>query len=208
MTRASSDVIGRVLRHPSMVAVKRGVRDAWWTWRGARFTNPPIGGAMRLMFVCQGNICRSPFAALLTARAVGELGLAIECRSSGYGAKAGATSPGEAIEAARSRGIDLGPHRASPLDAAGVAWADVLIVMEIAQTRLVAERLPSAIPKLFVLPLVDANGTAPRGFARFNIADPFGRPQADFAACYARIGALVPPLLAALGRGDHKRHHG
>jgi protein-tyrosine-phosphatase len=200
MTAASRDIIGRVLRHPAMVAVKLAVRDAWWAWRGPRFTNPRVGGATRLMFVCQGNICRSPFAALLTARVANESGLAVECRSSGYRARAGATSPDDAIEAARALGIDLRPHRASPLDAEGVAWADVIVVMEIAQTRLVAEQLPAAIPKLFVLPLVDADGPAPRGFARFNIADPYGRPQDVFDACYARIGALVSPLVAALRR--------
>ena len=208
MTTTVEDVIGRVLRHPSMMTVKHGVRDAWWGWRGPRFTNPAIAGATRIMFVCQGNICRSPFAALLAERAARVQGLALECRSSGYGATAGARSPREAIEAARGAGIDLEPHRAAPLDAEGVAWADVVVVMEIAQTRLVMERLPQAAAKLFVLPLVRGGGPAPRGYARFNIADPYGRPRVEFDACYARIGDLVPRLLAAAGNGAHDRHHG
>ncbi len=72
---------------------------------------------MRVLFVCTGNICRSPTAEGVFRRLVEEAGLApvIEVDSAGTGAwHAGEPPDTRSQEAAARRGIDLGAQRAGP----------------------------------------------------------------------------------------------
>ncbi len=72
---------------------------------------------MKILFVCAGNICRSPTAEGVMARLVGEAGLAerIELDSAGTGGwHVGELPDPRTIEAARRRGLELA-HRARQL---------------------------------------------------------------------------------------------
>jgi low molecular weight protein-tyrosine phosphatase len=63
---------------------------------------------MRILFVCMGNICRSPTAEGVTRRLVEDAGLDIEIDSAGTGAwHAGEPPDRRAALAARRRGITL-----------------------------------------------------------------------------------------------------
>ena len=122
------------LRHPAARAVKEAWRDVRWRLRRPAFPSADVPAPpLTLIFVCKGNICRSPFAALYAARRLRELGLeGVICRSAGYAPSQAPASPPHAITAAHTYQVDLSTHRPMPLPAPGDD-AGIVVVMEAAQ---------------------------------------------------------------------------
>jgi len=81
----------------------------------------------RVLVVCYGNICRSPFAATYLARAAGDR---LQVRSGGFHRRAGRPSPPRHVAMSRQFGIDLSGHLSAVIDAEDVAWADVIVLMD------------------------------------------------------------------------------
>ncbi|HET7875686.1 MAG TPA: phosphotyrosine protein phosphatase [Methylomirabilota bacterium] len=84
---------------------------------------------MRLLFVCTGNVVRSP-AAEVVMRQIGQG--AHETRSAG-----------------------ISPFCLRPVSGEDVRWADVVAVMEDDHGAFIAERWPKAAPKIRVLGIED-----------------------------------------------------
>lgn len=88
---------------------------------------------MRILFVCMGNICRSPtaegvFRRLLVERRVDA---SIEVDSAGtHDYHVGEPPDPRAIEAARRRGIDLSGLRARMVDASDAERFDLILAMD------------------------------------------------------------------------------
>jgi protein-tyrosine phosphatase len=167
--------IGAVLRHPLALALKRPLSNAAWWWRGRGLINPTLPASARtILFLCQGNICRSPFAAELAQ---------------------------DAIDVAARYGIDLQPHRAADVTAAELAEADVIVVMEVAHLEALRRRAPDVVQRVHLLPLYEGD-EAPRygALERVNLLDPFGQGHAAFVHCYARIGAALRGFVRAVDR--------
>jgi protein-tyrosine-phosphatase len=72
---------------------------------------------MRILFVCRGNTCRSPFAEGLARRLAAERGLDVEFASAGEKARDGDPCPPDAVAVAAEYGVDLSAHRARRLNA-------------------------------------------------------------------------------------------
>ena len=70
---------------------------------------------MKGLFVCAGNICRSPFAEGLARRLAAERGLDVEFASAGEIALDGDRCPPDAVAVAKEYGVDLSSHRARRL---------------------------------------------------------------------------------------------
>ncbi len=192
--RLYSRVIRAVLTHPVVMACKLPVRDAIWTLRGGTISNPTLpASVVSMLFVCKGNICRSPFAAALAERRAGSQ--QIVCRSAGLDVSQAARAPREACDAAARYGIPLGAHRPTPLTAEAIQANDMTIVMEAAQLALLRSLYPSFSSRFFLLPLFDGSRSA--GYQRYNIADPFGQPLDSFVSCYQRIDRVLDDLFAA-----------
>lgn len=88
---------------------------------------------VRVLFVCLGNICRSPLAEGLFQRKVNDAGLAdrIEVDSAGTGAWHVGHGPDERMcETASRYGVDLRPLRARQLSAADLTYYDHVFVMD------------------------------------------------------------------------------
>ena len=79
---------------------------------------------MRVLFVCTGNTCRSPFAEA-AARREGH----VEAESAGLHAYAGDEPPDDALAVAREFGLDLSSHRARRLTPDMLVRADVIVGM-------------------------------------------------------------------------------
>ena len=145
-----------------------------------------------LLVVCYGNICRSPFAAALLARALASAGVRVE--SAGFvGPNRGA--PPEAVAAAARRGVDLTAHRSRLLTPDLARWADLIVVMDPAQQREVRDRFGRLWRDLIVLGDLDP---APLG-AR-TIRDPVEQGPEVFEESYARIERCIGELASVLGR--------
>jgi protein-tyrosine phosphatase len=179
-------------------ALKRAVRNAVWQVRGRSVSNPRLPPQVRgLLFVCKGNICRSPFAAMLAAKLLQASGRGeIRCTSAGIEPSRERVSPEAAVASARNYDVQLRPHTAVRLTEALMASHDVIIVMEPAQLDRVRLLWPAYRDRVFLLSLF---GTPARqSYDRFHIADPYGKTVDVFDICYARIYESVAALIAQL----------
>lgn len=101
---------------------------------------------MRILFVCMGNICRSPtaegvFRQVLTARAPE---LHIEIDSAGtHDYHVGNPPDRRAIEAAKRRGIDLSALRARMVSAEDFGHYDLILAMDEENLRELKRRAPA-----------------------------------------------------------------
>src|SRR5436189_6303067 len=82
-----------------------------------------------VLFVCTGNICRSPLAASLLERALQERGIEVTVASAGTGAWDGAPASEGAYLVGLERGLDLSGHRARLLTREIVEDADLILTM-------------------------------------------------------------------------------
>lgn len=107
----------------------------------------------RILFVCLGNICRSPTAeGVFRAMAKAE-GLRVEVDSCGTGGwHAGAPPNPPAVVAARKRGYDLSALRARQIEVADFTRFDRILVMDRANLRDVRALCPAGgtAPELFL----------------------------------------------------------
>jgi protein-tyrosine-phosphatase/predicted ATP-grasp superfamily ATP-dependent carboligase len=164
---------------------------SWRRSRGAalrrRMENSP-----RIVFLCRGNICRSPFAEAFARQALDAAGLAhIETASAGTYPVSGRVSPPEALLAAREAGVSLEEHRSRTLDPDLVRWAGAVVCMDLKDSRLLADGFPDAKDKAFFL------GTfGPERDVR--IDDPWGRPLEEYRRCYEKIRASANGLVQTL----------
>lgn len=102
---------------------------------------------MRIMVLCVGNICRSPYAAALLQRNL----LGVEVCSAGLQAVIDHPADALVLELAAEQGIDLSAHRGKQLLAQDLIEASVVLVMSEAQQRDVVSRFPFARGRVFRL---------------------------------------------------------
>jgi protein-tyrosine phosphatase len=191
-------IIRAALTHSVAMILKRYARNVRWSVSGSGVRNPAMPHQVRsVLFVCLGNICRSPFGALLAERFFREAGLGyIRCSSAGIRTSQAARSPADAVTAARHYGIDLDDHLPRQLDRDLVAAHDVVMVMEASQLRELQAAYPEFRDRILLMPLYD---DSPAGaYERCNLSDPFGQPIEVFEACYARIDRVLRCWVAAV----------
>ena len=185
-----------VLTHPAAMQLKRRIRNARWSVKGRGVRNPAVRGPVRsILFVCLGNICRSPFAARIAEQQASS-GSTIRFASAGLRTTQAAASPREACAVAATYGISLVDHRPQQVSQELIHAHDMIVVMEAAQLQTLVAAYPEAVDRTFLLPLFDTRG--PSGYGRYNIADPFSQPAAAYDECYQRITTAVRELLAAV----------
>ena len=141
----------------------------------------------RLVFVCKGNVCRSPYACM-KARALGAPAV-----SFGLEATPGRPADPTALKNALSRGIDLAAHRSMRMEPASIAGGDLVIVFEPSQ---LSETIRMSIGQT---PFVSLLGiwTSPE---RPHIQDPYGRRDRYFQQCFAVIDENVKEIVRRLPR--------
>jgi protein-tyrosine-phosphatase len=84
----------------------------------------------RVLLVCTGNICRSPLAAVMLGRALGQRNVRdVDVRSAGTGAWDGAPASEGAYLVALENGLDLSEHRAQLLTRDLVEGSDLILTM-------------------------------------------------------------------------------
>ncbi len=119
----------------------------------------------RLVFVCQGNVCRSAYAEARARR------LGLRAASFGLAARDGDSANGVAAARAAMRGVELAAHRATSAPAARLAPGDLLVAMEPAHLRALALVVPDRPATLLGL-----WATPPRP----HLEDPYGLSPAYF----------------------------
>ncbi|MEM6317336.1 MAG: low molecular weight protein-tyrosine-phosphatase [Bacteroidota bacterium] len=110
---------------------------------------------MKILFVCLGNICRSPLAAGILRKQVMELGLGWQVDSAGLANKfVGCTADPRVVEVAQKHRIDLLDHKVRKFQNSDFVVYDVILTMsdDLAR-RLVAKAANVAqADKIWLLP--------------------------------------------------------
>jgi protein-tyrosine phosphatase len=197
-----------ILAHPAIRRLKRATRDVWWRYKGRSIANPPVPADVRsVLFICLGNICRSPFAEVIATRRLESLSPGtMSFGSAGIKTKQAAEPPQDAKGVAASFGVSLDQHRPQALTRELMDAHDMIVVMESSQMDHLRTAYPGFRERVFLLSLFDQGAS---GLERYTISDPFGLPRPAYEECYRRIDRAVVALLAALGAataGTRKVH--
>jgi len=190
-------LLKKVLRDP--------LQDLYWGIYGRMLRNPSVPmGSSSILFVCTGNICRSPFAEqMFRIKANGAGRKEFRVLSAGMEVTSPNPSPSEAVQSALQFGVDLGSHRSRRITAEMVSNVDLVVGMDAGHIRSLRKAFPHRIDRIFLLPLIRGR-CDPReaNYHRFNIFDPFGRSPDQFLDCFRRITACIEDLLEILARQD------
>lgn len=148
-------------------------------------------GVQRLVFVCKGNVCRSPYAEA-KARLMG-----FPSASFGLETAGDVHANPAAVRNAKVRGVDISRHRSSSVNIRELTSKDLVLVFEPGQVKHL--RSLSAGASLLSISLL---GLWEPGYRRPLIADPFGRSDEYFQICFSRIDMSVTSIIERL-RGSH-----
>lgn len=151
--------------------------------------NPDLSKVRRLVFVCQGNICRSCFAEAY-ARSLG-----CEAGSCGLATSGGVPAFGLAIETAARHGVDLAGHRSKSIADFGFRGGDLLLAMEPRQMRRLR---PLALPTDTQASLLGLWSAPPRP----HIHDPHTLGPEYFDTCFGVVRSAVDRLASQIKRSQ------
>lgn len=148
------------------------------------------GNIRNILFVCAGNICRSPmaewqFKALLRQDPIS----GIQVGSAGLIALPGNSASFSAVRVARENSISLEEHKARPITTEIIDDADLILVMESHQGHELIADYPQASEKILLLRHFARYGSRERG-----ISDPYGRNLEAYRFCFDDIKECVESL--------------
>jgi len=136
-----------------------------------------------ILFVCTGNICRSPFAQGLFTKLASDAGLqGVTADSAGLLALPGNFATDLARRVATEYGVDLTGHRAKSVSEELVSWSDLVLVMEKSQQDALLAAFPEATGKVLLLRHFARYGSRKRG-----IADPYSLAYDAYRFCFLDI---------------------
>ena len=179
---------------------------------------PPVGRAS-VLFVCTGNVCRSPAAELIMRHLLPLPGLDVS--SAGTHALVGETMPPHAARLLAERGVDSTGFYARQLTADLLDQADLIVTMTSIQRRHVVLLDPTVLRRTWtLLSLADSLRVVPgappdeprslralsdraaahRSTGGGDVPDPFGRNR----RAHARVLDLIVPAVAVLAEATHR----
>lgn len=148
----------------------------------------------RLLFVCMGNICRSPLAAAWAASRAREAGLELQIDSAGthgYHRGRGADPRSQAV--ARESGVDLGAHVSRPIQADDFVHYDLVVGHDRRNLEDLRAVCPAPLQHKLRLLLDWAPALEPR-----EVPDPYTGEAEDFRFAFQLIRAGVDGLIAQI----------
>ena len=177
-------------------------------------------GMTEFLFVCTGNRCRSPAAALLLRQQLGEAGRDDVTVHSAGTAGAGVGSPRPLVQEGRAFGIDLGAHVPRTVDPGMIEAADLVVGLTREHVRQTTLAVPPSFPRTFTLREIVRRGlrTGRRGAAEDlgawlaqlhdgrlrvdlmgdspddDVMDPMGGTRDDYRRMLTEVSALTQTL--------------
>lgn len=162
----------------------------------------PNGEVLHVIFLCKGNICRSPYAAERFTRLLRQSALTrIKVSSAGLETTAGKSADTNAIRIAAERGLDLTAHRTRTADREMLANANVIFVMEPTHRKQVKSILPEALRKVMYL---GAFNIASGGGVI--VADPYGKSDSFFNGSFDDIDRALEGFVRVLVEQEVERN--
>lgn len=146
------------------------------------FKEVSFNRVQRLVFVCQGNICRSAYAEA-KARSLG-----MRAESFGLSGDESQSADPVAIRVAETMGIDLVRHRVRSLGRFRLQSGDLLLAMEPGQGRVILSLASESGAQVTLLGLW-ANTSHP------HIEDPFGLAEGYYRSCFRLIDISIEQIM-------------
>ena len=143
-----------------------------------------------ILFLCTGNVCRSPMAEGLFRHAVKGRG-EFRVLSAGIGAVDGQPPTNHSVQAMKEIGIDISKQRSRALTSELVRSADLILGMTHSHTDTVALLYPKAAEKTFLLREFDETLEP----YEKDISDPIGSPYYIYTECRDQIEQGIVTLL-------------
>ncbi|MCB1127678.1 MAG: glycine hydroxymethyltransferase, partial [Verrucomicrobiae bacterium] len=143
-----------------------------------------------VLFICTGNVCRSPMAEGLFRHLTKDRG-EFRILSAGVGAVSGMRPSGHAINAMQELGIDISQQRSRALTTGLIREADLVFGMTQGHVDSIALMHPEAIEKTFLLRHFE------EGVPRYerDVADPIGAPLEVYRVCRDQIHRAIKTML-------------
>ncbi len=171
---------------------------------------------MKILFVCTGNICRSPLAERLAAVYAAERQITdLRASSAGIRAVVGKSMHHDAVDVLENLGGDASGFAARQLTPRLATDTDLILTMTAAHRDMVLELAPQKLHRTFTM------GEAARAATEFDIQniadlarlrshvageesdvpDPIGQDHEFFVTIGSMIAALLAPVLALCQKG-------
>ncbi|MHB1757677.1 MAG: arsenate reductase/protein-tyrosine-phosphatase family protein [Leptospirillum sp.] len=145
--------------------------------RSRKFLHPTLH--RKILILCYGNICRSPYAENLLQKYLPTS--SFEIRSAGFYSEIGRTSPQSFMEVTASRGIDLNTHRSSLTNDDLMEWADIILIMDRVNWRQVSDLGKKYLKKTVWL------GAWGHDESLLEIEDPYGKDAGKMGEILDRL---------------------
>lgn len=175
---------------------------------------------MNVLFVCTGNVCRSPMAEGFLRWEALERGLDIDVRSTGTHAWPFRAATWDGREVMSELGVPIEEHRTRPFERDLIEWADLIVGLAAEHVRDTVMAHPDSEDRTFglkeliellrtvpahdsmrdmVAAAAEARRTAPP-LDDGDVLDPFGERRAAYQRVALEIKGLIAQLAEALAR--------
>ncbi|MEA2762487.1 MAG: low molecular weight protein-tyrosine phosphatase [Gemmatimonadaceae bacterium] len=157
-----------------------------------RLSNAPR--PRRILVICHGNICRSPYLQAVLQRSLPDITVA----SAGF-VGSGRPIPALPVALSGERGFDLSQYRSQPVTQSKVREADLLIVMDSEQARRVARMFRVHQDRIVI-----AGDLEPIFERTRAIRDPWNQSVEIFNSSFDRLDRCAAALVKVLPNRDRK----
>lgn len=161
-----------------------------------------VPGARSFLFVCQGNIVRSPLAAALFRRRLPAHLQDVQVMSAGAGTYAEGRSDPRAQAVATRFNVSLDGHKSKWVTPAMLEAADVVLAMDVLNEATLWQRFPRFRDKVLLLAEVDEHAKS------LEIEDPYDKNEEQLRACSEQLSHYVDMLIALLDTGGERKNSG
>jgi glycine hydroxymethyltransferase len=150
-----------------------------------------------VLFVCTGNICRSPIAEGFFRRLLGNR-KDIEVASAGVHAVRGQPPSLYAVQVCEEEGVDISPFRSQPLTATLIDRATHIFAMTGAHLETIQMLFPNGAEKSFLLREFEEPDTT----VWRDVPDPIGLGRDVYEVCAHTIKNALPSVLAFVEQSE------
>ena len=162
--------------------------------RNGHGSGPPAENVRSVLFVCYGNLMRSPMAEAMLRHELLKLGVGdVSVRSAGVHAVRGRQAHMWAQAVSRELGMPLDAHRAQPTTSNLIASSDLILAMDYENLAELETRYPEGRGRIFLL-----SRYADGPLCNREIPDPYFGDIETTRRCYAVLGGCIEKLAQEL----------
>ena len=150
-----------------------------------------------VLFICKGNICRSPFAEHLAKKMVsGSPFQGLVFQSAGLRVIEPIASPFDVISVAETFGCDLKNHVSRHITRDMASSVDLIACMETWHVACLRDLFPEMENKILLLSRFEKDRASSMwSYSNDNILDPYGKTISHYLECFKRIERCIEGLL-------------